>query len=555
MPRQRHSKTPEPQTVFGSEKKDESALIKLVDPVSFAEFYLNHKTWTGQREMLRAIARYHRVAVKACHASSKTFSAAEATLWWLTRRKKSIVLTTSPTGRQVEAQLWGEIRKTLAARPRINYPQINLASFKLDEDRWAMGFSTSPENLGTNLHGFHGAHLLVIIDEATGVEGPIWDAIEGARAGGDVHQLVLCNPVVPSGPVYEIFTRQRAQWHTITINAFDTPNLKCACQRKHGDFTLDMLRSLPPGLSENGHPAFAHKPWPELVSRYWVYEMYWKYGEESAFFESRVLGQFPTQAEDALYSLAKLEAARAKPGEQLDDGISPIIVGIDVAGPGKDETVVSIRCGSSVVASKAWNERDAAKAQGAVVAFIAPFKPRVQCINCDSTGIGHYFPVALAAEGYRIRPVNFGAEPEGKGKPWQVRCANRKAEVYWRTKEVLDSGGIHGLDANMISQAAQVKYFYDLKGRVAIESKANAAKRGLSSPDRWESVVLAFGVDPYESLAQSLAFARRTPVPANGQVPPTDPRYEELERERREDTGQRYTNPSRFSHIGRFTCW
>ena len=163
--------------------------------------------------------------------------------------------------------------------------------------------------------------MLVIIDEATGVEGPIWEAIEGARAGGDVRQLVLCNPVVPSGPVYEIFTRQRAQWHTITIDAFDTPNLKCACQQRHGDFTLDMLRSLPPGLSENGHEAFAHKPWPELVSRYWVYEMYWKYGEASAFFESRVRGQFPTQAEDALYSLAKLEAAHAKPGEQLDDGV------------------------------------------------------------------------------------------------------------------------------------------------------------------------------------------------------------------------------------------
>lgn len=370
MPRQRHSATAEPQTVFGSKKKDESALIKLVDPVSFVGYYLNHKTWVGQREMLRAIARYPRVAVKACHASSKTFSAAEAVLWWLTRHKKSIVLTTSPTGRQVEAQLWGEIHKTLASGPRINYPQINLASVKLSEDRWAMGFSTSPENAGVNLHGFHGAHVLMIVDEATGVEGPIWDAIEGARAGGDVHQLVLCNPVVPSGPVYEIFTRQRAQWYTITINAFGTPNLKCPCQQQHGDFTLDMLRSLPPGLSESGHPAFAHKPWPELVSRYWVYEMYWKYGEDSAFFESRVLGQFPTQAEDALYSLAKLEAARAKPGEQLDDGISPVIVGIDVAGPGKGETTVTVRCGPNIIAHQGWNERDPAKQQGVVVNFL-----------------------------------------------------------------------------------------------------------------------------------------------------------------------------------------
>jgi hypothetical protein len=215
MPRQRSStttKTANPttaelQSVFGSEKMDESALAKLVDPVRFVDNYLNHKTWAGQSDILRAVATHPRVVVKACHASSKTFAAAELVLWRLTRRKeKSIVLTTSPTGRQVETQLWGEIRKTLAARPRINYPQINLASLKLSEDRWAMGFSTSPESAGVNLQGFHGARVLVIIDEATGVEGPIWDAIEGARAGGEVRQLVLCNPVVPSGPVYEIFT-------------------------------------------------------------------------------------------------------------------------------------------------------------------------------------------------------------------------------------------------------------------------------------------------------------------------------------------------------------
>jgi hypothetical protein len=120
---------------------------------------------------------------------------------------------------------------------------------------------------------------------------------------------------------------------------------------------------------------------------------------------------------------------------------------------------------------------------------------------------------------------------------------------------VLDSGGIYGLDDEMISQAAQIRFFYDLRGKVAIEPKKSAVRRGISSPDRWESVVLAFSVDPYESLAKSLAFATRARVSANGQVLPTDPRYEELERERLIDTGQRYTNPGRFSHIGRWTCW
>ena len=299
---------PKPQTTtaesfFGSKAKDADARQRVFDPARFSEFYLNHRTWWGQRDMLRAVAEHPRVAIRACHASSKTFAAAELVLWWFIRYKtNSIVLTTSPTGRQVEALLWGEIRKTLAGRPKINYPPTNLTEIKISESRRALGFSTSPENAGVNIAGFHGAHVLVIIDEAIGVQGPISEAIEGARAGGDVRQLVLCNPVVPSGPVYDIFTKQRAQWHTITIDAFDTPNLKCMCMDektkkriKHPDFTLDVLRSLPPGLQENDLSLFQHKPWPELITRYWVYEMYRKYGEDSAFWEARVRGQFPQQ--------------------------------------------------------------------------------------------------------------------------------------------------------------------------------------------------------------------------------------------------------------------
>ena len=89
-----------------------------------------------------------------------------------------------------------------------------------------------------------------------------------------------------------------------------------------------------------------------------------------------------------------------------------------------------------------------------------------------------------------------------------MQCANRKAGVSWRTREVLARGQIHRLDDEMIGQAAQVRYFYDLAGKVAIEPKRAAAKRGLSSPDRWEAVVLAFRLDPCQSLCESLGFMR-----------------------------------------------
>jgi len=56
---------------------------------------------------------------------------------------------------------------------------------------------------------------------------------------------------------------------------------------------------------------------------------------------------------------------------------------------------------------------------------------------------------------------------------------------------------------------------------------------------------LAFGVEPYESLAESLGFMKRLHGVGDGQQqpPPPDPRNEELAREAQLDGGRRHTNP------------
>lgn len=90
---------------------DDQAALSVYYPVLFTDFFLKHKTWSRQREFLTAVKKYPRVAVNACHASSKTFSAAELLLWWLREHDSdTIVLTTSLTGRQVNALSSDEVR-------------------------------------------------------------------------------------------------------------------------------------------------------------------------------------------------------------------------------------------------------------------------------------------------------------------------------------------------------------------------------------------------------------------------------------------------------------
>jgi len=79
------------------------------DPVFFVEHALGHYTWSKQREILRSIRDNEKTGVRACHGSSKTYTAAEIVAWFLNTFKKSKVITTAPTFSQIKNLLWAEI--------------------------------------------------------------------------------------------------------------------------------------------------------------------------------------------------------------------------------------------------------------------------------------------------------------------------------------------------------------------------------------------------------------------------------------------------------------
>src|SRR5207249_6850366 len=185
--------------------------------------------------------------------------------------------TTAPRWTQVERVLWGEIHKAVAMS-RVAYPPLNQTELRLGPDNYAIGLSTDQ---GIRFQGFHG-RLLLVLDEAPGVRADIYEAIEGIRAGGDVHILALGNPIVPSGPFYDAFASNRQGWATFTIDAFDTPNL--------AGLTLEHLLALPDAELDLN-------PRPYLVSRRWVREKWHEWGEASPLWQARVRGQFPVQSE------------------------------------------------------------------------------------------------------------------------------------------------------------------------------------------------------------------------------------------------------------------
>jgi phage terminase large subunit len=441
--------------------KEHEILGIIEDPTLFARVMLGHEVWSKQHDILQSVALNERTAVKACHSSSKTFTAAEAVLWWITSQQEAIAVTTAPTWTQVEKLLWGEIRNAVY-RARIKYPKPTTSALQLGPGRYALGLST---NEGVRFQGFHG-NVLVVLDEAPGILPEIFEAIEGIRAGGDVRVLALGNPTIASGPFYDAFTSNRENWSLITISAFDTPNLEC--------ITLERLLELPDHeLDQN--------PCPYLTTRRWVKEKYYEWGPGHPLWEARVLGNFPSQSEDALLSLAWLEAAKYR--ERAEEG--EFYAGLDVAGPGEDETVLCIRRGVSIVFLKEWSGPDP---RGDVLAALLPFRGRLETINVDSVGIGYYMAQHLKDHGLPVREVNVGETPHDTEK-----FSNLKAELYWGLRERVQKGDLAGLtNERAIAQLAGIRYKHNSRGQIVIESKEDARKRGVKSPDRAEAVMLAY---------------------------------------------------------------
>ena len=195
----------------------------LRDPALFARIVLGADLWKTQREILTAVSQHSRVAAKSCHASGKSYAIAIAVLWWLAAHRDGIVVTTAPTWLQVEKVIWGEIKSAVRRSVlcgKLKFPVPTQTELRLGPQNYAIGVSTDESS---RFQGFHSGHVLVVLDEAPGVRAEVYEAVEGIRAGGQVHVLALGNPTLVGGPFHDVFTTTRATWKTFTINAFRYP--------------------------------------------------------------------------------------------------------------------------------------------------------------------------------------------------------------------------------------------------------------------------------------------------------------------------------------------
>jgi len=453
------------------------------DPVSFIEFFWPEtKLWDKLREICYSVRDNRGTVVPSGHSVGKTYISAKIILWWLFTHYPSKVVTTAPTWHQISSILWAEIRTSLAKSkfPLVDTKNILQTELKLASDWFAIGISTVErvelrEYGSTKFQGFHSENLLVVMDEAPGVDSSIHKGLETLATGVNNRILKIGNPTSPSGDFYK--NCYSSQWNKISISAFDHPNIKNRNETIPGCVTVN---------------------WIDRVKEEW--------GEGSSLWKAKVLGEFPDETEDTLIPLSWCEIAvntAVEPNERK-------VLGVDVARFGDDKSIVT-EIKANIAKFLYTVQKESTMSLTGRINLIAD---NYDLIGIDGVGVGGGVVDRLREllndplndkekTGYKVIDIQEGSKPTE-----YKRFFNFRSEMYWHLRERLRPDGLSYLkikipdDDELKAQLAGIKYDYSSDGRIKIESKEDMKKRGLKSPDKADSLAIAVWLNRPEKLKE-----------------------------------------------------
>jgi len=419
------------------------------NPVIFIKEILGIDLWSKQVEIAESVRDNPRTSVRSASAVGKTLASSCIALWFLCSFYPATILTTGKSFRQVKEQLWREIRAKHAQSKIPIGGNITQTSLTLADDWFAFGFSTDEPD---RITGFHNKHVLVIVDEASGIPDEVFGALENPLAAGFTRSLWLGNPTQSVGKFRDSFASPI--YKNFHISAFDTP-----------------------GFTGDGD-------YPFLISKEYVEQKKQEWGEDNPLYEVYIKGDFPSGETDRLVPFGLAEAAIHR--DIKTDKEDLVAIGVDTARFGEDENALYVRRGNKVIDKAFWKKTDTEAVIGHIVHEMDKYENPV--VNIDE-GYNPGVVDGLKALHRRVNGISF------QGKPKNSKLyANIRAEMYWDLANKFKENSIQiPNDKILLKQITDIKKKplnrYD---QIIIESKEDMKLRGLKSPDRADALALCF---------------------------------------------------------------
>lgn len=440
-------------------KPEERVVLEwFKDPVLFVRQALSAEPEKWQAEFLIAVRDNNRVAVKSGHGVGKSTSLAWLIIWYLLTRYPTVIIATANTEAQLTDVLLREVEKWVRKLPEGMKELIVLKAdrveLKDDPKQCYAALRTARRENPEAFQGRHEKNLLLIADEASGIDDIIFEVGKGSMSTPGAKTVMTGNPTRPQGYFFNAFHQNRQFWHCITVPCWESSQ----------------------------------------VSKEYIDECKEEYGEDSNMFRVRVMGEFPIEGDDILIPLHLVESAIGRNVEAIPS--TELIWGLDVARFGDDRTALAKRQGNVLTEPiKWWAGKDLMQTVNAVHFEYKEARIKPDAIYVDAIGIGAGVADRLSELGLPVTAINVAEAPA-----FGDRFMRLRDEMWWNARDWFKRLDVKiPDDKRFVGEITLPTYGFSQGGKIKVESKDEMKKRTAKSsnslgksPDLADAFCLTF---------------------------------------------------------------
>ena len=413
----------------------------------------------------------YRSAVASGKGIGKSALVAWIILWAMSTMAKTRGVVTAGTKTQLTTKTWPELTKwynMMVCRHWFVMAATSMHSAQPElKNQWVVDAIPWSEQ---NKEAFAGLHnesrrQFIIFDEASQIADVIWEQADGLFTDNETEAMHITfgNPTRNTGRFRECWGQWKHRYRHISIDS-----------RTVAISDKDEIKK-------------------------WVED----YGEDSDYVRVNVRGLFPSVSDMQFIPTGVVEEARKREVPAMLH--EALIMGVDVARYGNDESVISFRKGRDAKSIPWVKLRGVSVTELAAKVADLASQMHPQAVFVDEGGVGGgVVDVLQSMNVANVRGIQFGGKPDRAHvgtKADMIKYANKRAEMWGVMRDNLRTLAIPD-DDDLQDDLIGVMYGMNGKDAIILESKEDMKRRGLASPDRGDALALTFA---YPSLPTPMA--------------------------------------------------
>ncbi|MDR2137447.1 MAG: terminase family protein [Synergistaceae bacterium] len=203
-----------------------------------------------------------------------------------------------------------------------------------------------------------------------------------------------------------------------------------------------------------------------------------------AAFRQEMLCDFTASANDILITIDLVSKSLSKRYLEGDIAGAEVVLGVDVARFGDDDTVAVLRKGLVAFKPRRWHGLGSVEAADQIGQIILEHRPHAVFVDA---GRGEGVIDTLRSRGFTIMEIPFNSRAID-----HARYGNRVTEMYDKLKKWMMENGSLPDDPNLKSELTARTYNFDTRGRMILEPKDKYKERMGGSPDAADALALTF---------------------------------------------------------------